>query len=574
MQTDTWLIETSNPEYCPLCSQPLPVNSNICASCGFTAHQPALSSVPTVSRPLAVPSSRVHSPITPIPARASALRTQKSPSGPSSHQSVSPGQRRGNNQHQSVSYEAASSLSSLSLIISETPTAPPRTPRRLARQTERLQHIDEIETLPPAPLPQDPPVQPDSSLEMIDPPGSVSLSAGIASELALVVTRPSLPMSQQYLDEIDTLPNPDRVPSGSLLPARSSSSAVDSGAPSWGASSLAGTSSLAQAFVERSPQRKQRHPSGFNLWDLIRWWLLRPGHIEFLLWLGGSILLFVVTFLLLLATIFSLLPSGVRSRGNFPSSVPTQTSSPVASAVATRPSSLKLDGRTSLEPGAELQMQGQGFPYGSQITFWLDGRFSLLNQHGQAASIQSDSAGRFTVNLWLGQGAAWSPGRHQILAQAKHTNRQATLSITILISPQSTQPGSSQGNTPVVPAAPPTISAPGVTNPPPTPTPQPIEPPPTVVPATPTPVPATPTPILPTPTVEATTTPQTSSTDPTPVASPSAQSSNLGNAVSGNQENLLSGHLVQLNPLIWLVVALYLFAMLLLGLAGILRHRR
>jgi hypothetical protein len=50
----------------------------------------------------------------------------------------------------------------------------------------------------------------------------------------------------------------------------------------------------------------------------VRWWLVRPGHIEFLLWLFGSILLFGLIFLLLLVTVLSLQST---SSGNLLSSL-------------------------------------------------------------------------------------------------------------------------------------------------------------------------------------------------------------------------------------------------------------
>src|SRR5579883_477320 len=181
MQTDTWLTETTHPDCCPLCSQPLPAGSNTCASCGFTAHEPARGSSAAARGSAA--SARQPNPVTPIPARASALRSREGPGGASARSVSSPSrstpffapssaEQAEGRRHESPNYEAVSSLSSLSLIISETPTAPPRTTMRLPRQTGRLEHIDEIDTVPQKPGAGE--IEADAS-EALVPPGSLSL---------------------------------------------------------------------------------------------------------------------------------------------------------------------------------------------------------------------------------------------------------------------------------------------------------------------------------------------------------------------------------------------------------------
>jgi len=49
-----------------------------------------------------------------------------------------------------------------------------------------------------------------------------------------------------------------------------------------------------------------REPILLNPLENIRWWLLYPGRLEFLLWAGGTLLLLTITILLALVTVMSL----------------------------------------------------------------------------------------------------------------------------------------------------------------------------------------------------------------------------------------------------------------------------
>jgi hypothetical protein len=200
MQTDAWLTDTSHLDCCPLCSQPLAGGSNTCPSCGFTAHEPARN--PAASPDTPSSSSNQRHPATPIPARASAVRAQN-PSGESS------------------SYEVASSLSALSLLLSETPTAPPRTTRRLQHQIGQLEHIDEIDTVPPT-LSSDQVMSVYPS-EALPPPDSLLLQF---DDIAMpkqpaALSETSHPILLPSIDEIDTVPEPVGVPSKAAQPVRS-----------------------------------------------------------------------------------------------------------------------------------------------------------------------------------------------------------------------------------------------------------------------------------------------------------------------------------------------------------------
>jgi hypothetical protein len=319
MQTDTWLTGTPYPERCPLCSQPLPGNSNICPKCGFTAHEPVRPASSALPQTSASRLLRQPNPITPIPARASAQRAQSSPGALSrrvpnpdasgASLSVTPEQQFEGWQHDSPGYEAASSLSSLSLIIAETPTAPPRATQRLAPPGGRPYHIDEIDTLPPPAFSR----QQEAHLPVQSVvPGSLSLRLDDIEvpELAWLSSDTLVP----YIDEIDTVPERDSSVSLALVPVVPDVHAVAVDATSWTAGPT--TTARAQFVAARSDQGKRRHPRHFHLLDRLRWWLLRPGHIEFSLWLVGSILLFGITFLLLLATVLSMMLPGLSGRGN------------------------------------------------------------------------------------------------------------------------------------------------------------------------------------------------------------------------------------------------------------------
>lgn len=618
MQTDAWLTDTSYPDRCPLCSQPLAGGSNTCPACGFTAHEPAgnaASSLPAEQERRRVPFSdqatgashealarseytssgrnretssarlpvsRQPNPITPIPARASAQRTQSRPgvrqprgrTDAASSSTTQSSQQGGGWQHESSSYEAMSSLSSLSLIISETPTAPPRSPR----STGRLENIDEIDTIPqtsgqtralqrssgqmqavPLDLPETP-----------LPPGSLSLRFDDLDvpNLAALLSEATPSRALPHVDEIDTVPEAGGATfSRALAPLQSATREVAVDAASWTAGP-ASTSSLAAHFVaSRSPRRRHRTRI-FNPLDRTRWWLLRPGRIEFMLWTLGSILLFGITFLILLATVLSLMLPGLQGSGNFPTStVKASSASPVATSAASNGLHLALAGKTSLQPGAEMHLQGQGFHPQSKILFLLDDRLPLLDQYGKAASIQADPSGRFAVNLWLGQGTGWSAGSHQIFARDTASGHQVTVGITISAAVTG-NPGGVQ-NTPVPPVNP--------TPKPVQPTPTPVRPTPTPQPPTATPTPgvtATPTAPPTTPTGGVTVTPGLSGTTATPARGQSSGSSSLGNSLNNADGNSLFARLAQLNPLVWLIGACYFISMLLLGMAGLLRRRR
>jgi len=351
MQTDTWLTGTPYPERCPLCSQPLPGNSNICPKCGFTAHEPVRPASSALSQNPVSRSPRQPNPITPIPARASAQRGQSSPGAlsrrvPNSDAhgaslSAAPEQQFEGWQHNSSGYEAASSLSSLSLIIAETPTAPPRATQRLTPIPDSP-HIDELDTLPP---PASSRQQGAHLSAQSVVPGSLSLRLDDIEvpELASISSDTLLPL----IDEIDTVPERDSGASLALVPVAPDAHAVAVDAASWTAGPT--TTARAQLIATRSNQRKRQHEHHFHVLDRLRWWLLRPGHIEFSLWLVGSILLFGITFLLLLATVLSLMLPGLTGRGNSLSPTTQSTGHQVSIAITATVATTK---KVSITPTA------------------------------------------------------------------------------------------------------------------------------------------------------------------------------------------------------------------------------
>ena len=345
MQTDTWLTEEAPyPEQCPLCSRPLKNGSTTCYSCGFTTNPPAGSSVwidPAVYEyPLLSPEGepsqdeqqieerylgilpqpkRRRNPLTSIPARASAQPTNATPGSAVMPHGVAKGQKNSTAgkakqwqdtiqpgaessapvytqspvwQYESPNFQAESSLSALSLMVSETPTQPEV--EAGARTTRRLPRIDEIDTVPPQP------------------------------------SRTLVPVTSQT--SVTTLSGPGRTSIDSWQ-------AKGSDPVSWTAGA-ASQSSYAQLISTRGNRKKVRHRIPLNPLDRMRWWLLRPGRIEFVLWLGGTILLVSVTCALLLVTAFSfgwLTPRSVGITSSNISGTSTKTQQVATMVPTTRP---------------------------------------------------------------------------------------------------------------------------------------------------------------------------------------------------------------------------------------------
>jgi len=599
MQTDIWLTEeTSQPERCPLCSKPLKNGSTTCFSCGFTSHPPAGSAVwidpavygypfyPSRKQPSqaiqqsrgrdsgSLPKSkRQPNPITPIPLRASAqpanavpgsvvfpnrgTTNQKNRTSSKAKQPLE--KTRGASPHleessalenaqkisafsnyESPDFQAASSLPALSLLVSEAPTHPQLESN--SKTTGRLSGIDEINTVP-----------------------SLDEAHSMESSRAMVPLTPQ-PDVVAFDEYNGTAIN--------ILVSNESSPA------SWTAGGAA-QSSYAQLIATRGKRKKHRSTISFNLLDRVRWWLLHPGRIEFVLWLGGTVLLVCVTCLLLLVTAFSLVLHTPGSAGTSSTNVPGASKRAQQATTLTSTSGLVLT-RTDtglLLPGESIHLHGQGFSIHGHVRFMFDNTQPLLDQYGRSDSTQADAQGAFSTIVLLNISPPWHPGTHYIFAHDLTTNHVAKLAIILAPEPNST---GGVSNTPVgstYPGVTPTSStgSSGANPTPAGPTPVPVSPTPPAGTATVTPTVGT-TPTS-TPTVGSTPTvsPTAAATSgSTPIASPSASGgSNLGNALSHAGDLPLSKQLITLSPWVWLMAACYSLSMVFLGLAGVLhkRHR-
>jgi hypothetical protein len=585
MQTDIWLAdEIDDSELCPLCSQPLKNGSTTCFSCGFSTKSPTGTSVwidPAVyefphsssqrqshetrrryAREL--PRARGHpDPITPIPQRASAqsanaiqgaiVKQSKSQKKTNYGLDKQPReeQRSASNrsfessarveapenltvwEYETPDFQASSSLPALSLLISDEPTQPELEAR--GKVTRRLPHVEEIITVP--------------SPNVVH---SITTSRSLA------------PIDYQH----DLTPFYRHTQSSINILL---SQEVD--ATSWTAGK-ASKSSHAQLISSRS---KRKHPHvavSFNPIDRVRWWLLRPGHLEFILWLGGTVLLVAVTCVLLLVTAFSfewVTPGFINATTT--NTTGTSTGSGQQSTIVATPELIliRID-KGPILPGQSMGLRGQGFSPHSHVRFLFDGTQQLFDQIGQSASTQANAQGVFITSVVLDSNLPWHPGPHIINAQDLTTKRMATLYIILSPAPI----GKGTPNTPV-PSYPPNATPPALT---PIPSvtsgqPTPVGQPPVTV--TPTSQPVTPTP---SPTVGTTpTVTPTVGTSPTAVPTGGTTQgvttvgSGLGNALDHAGDTYLAKNLTHLSPWVWLMIACYCLSMVLLGFAGVLHKR-
>lgn len=426
-------------------------------------------------------------------------------------------------------------------MISEAPTQPQINTR--LRVTRRLPRIDEITTS--APATNENSKKSSKALVPIYPQRDIAAFAN-ADETTITV----LP-----LQEID--------------------------ADSWTAGK-AFQSSQARLIASRSKPKHVHGTITLNPIDHVRWWLLRPGHIEFVLWLGGTILLVGVTCLLLLVTAFSFewVTPGLIDTSSTRTSGISAGSVQNATVVATATSGMVLlrGGMGPIFPGQSISIHGQGFSSHGRITFLFDGTQQLFDQNGQSTSTRANAQGIFTTNLVLNSNLPWQPGAHFIVAKDLTTNRIARLTIILAQAPI----GKSAPSTPVLsntPVVPPTALTPipSVTGGQPVPVGQ------TPVPVTPAPHPGTPT-VTPTVGNTPTITPTVGNTPtvvPTAGTTPGVTTtggttvgSGLGNALDNTGDTSMGKQSIRLSSWIWLMLGCYGLSMLLLGFAGVLHKRR
>ncbi len=353
-------------------------------------------------------------------------------------------------QYESPDYEIESSVPSLSLIVSEMPTH---------------SSIEEIDTRPALPVEQASPVREETPFYA--PNRSVA----------------------QYVN----------VPFGGRA-----EEAQDKEARAKKAARLQVASALEMYRSPRIPAK--RRSRGRNPLDRMRWWLLYPGRIEFILWLCGTVLLIGMTCMLLLVTAFS-----------FEWIVPGQHSGMALQNVAndsvnsTKPALVVID-PGPFSPGQVIRLHGQGFSSRGRIVFTFDSTALQLSQNVASGlvyqpHVNADDHGEFIVSLTLGSGPTWKAGRHRIVAHDIVTNHLVFLSILLVpyhatLTPvSSTKAGNQNGSVHATPIA--TTPPPAKSTPPPAVTPT----------ATPTQAPPTPTPTAtPSPTATATPTAAVDST--------------------------------------------------------------
>lgn len=513
--------------------------------------------------------THVAHPITPIPPRASAQPAQAVKVRPRYSRSIHLPEESDITriptlpqpimwQYESAEYKAESSLSSLSLVASEP-------------KSERLEvDLSEVDTLP----------------------GKKEKSSS-SQALALY--------AQQSIAEIDTVP-PAPI-TGTVPPvdvrvrresatrrditARTQSKVVESDGASWTAGSSA-NSIYAQRIAGSGRSLLHRQRLALNPLDAVRWWLLYPGRIEFFLWLGGTVVLVSVTCLLLFVSLLSLgwanptlsgstsvtpvTSSGVNSA---PTGCSSNSNPPPCPITTTSPTGLRLTllGSNLLVAGMQLHLEGQGFSHNGLVDFWHDGSIPCAPNIKQA-----NEQGEFIVDI--ATDANWKAAPHVIMAHDDRSN--SSISLTITLAPPAF--GKSATPTPFPPDMTPT-STPGDGTgggsggsngggPGPLPTPVAHTPVPVTPTAGVTPV-ATPTQAPPAPSPTAGKTP-TATPSPTTKATPDAPN---GSKVMGMQQMSLESGLpssleeFSVGPWLWILLAGYTGAMLLLGLASLLYHR-
>ena len=591
MQTDIWLTEEiAHSDRCPLCSQPLKNGSTTCFSCGFSTKSPTGTSVwidPAVygfphtatrrkaqqhsqekkyQSARALTQSRRHpNPNTPIPQRASAQPSHATPGSiVNQHRNLNDATsqhiRQQKSKHEQTSrmvsgssalqpiqknssvweYETPDSRTSVSLpphafLISEVPTKPELAAQ--ARVTQRLHNIDEITTVPPQ-----------------------NRVTSISNSRSLI------PVEVQR--DLTTSHRSDQNITQYEL-------SQDAALTSWTAG-VASKSSQAQLISSRSKRKSPHTAFPLNPIDRLRWWLLRPGRIEFVLWLGGTILLVAVTCVLLFVTAFSFewITPGFVNLATPNTSVTSTGSEQQSTTVTTSKLVLSLIDKGPILPGQSIDLRGQGFSPLGHIKFLFDGTQQLFDQNGQSLT-QANAQGVFVTTLVLDNNLPWHSGPHFINVQDITSKRIAKLAITLSPPPI----GKGTSNTPV-PSYPPGVTPPAITPIPIVPGGQPTPVGQTPVPVTPTPHPVTPTPTVgttpiatPTLGISPTAVPSVGTTPGVTTTVSTAASSGLGNALDSTGDVYLSKQLSHFSPWVWLMIACYCLSMTLLGIAGVLHKR-
>ena len=512
-------------------------------------------------------------------------------------------------QYKLLDYEAESSLSSLSLAYSEATvgcaldeidTLPP--PR-----LQVFDDIDEIDTVSPPKQNILAAEKSPTTIERKKARGSVfsfpfaqptkeserqkSVTLHASNSISDVATIPpgattvAVPRVSVEKQKFELLA---KVPALATIVQESSSKLVEA---SW-TTGQGKNSVLAKRIASRG-QRKSA--LSLNPIDRLRWWLLYPGRMEFLLWLSGTIILVGVTCLLLFATLLSTgwLNTGLSSinvsRGTIQTSstlghtaIRGKSSCTVANVaspqchtttvVSSSGLQLTLVDDALLLPDMPIYLHGQGFTANNTVNFTYD---ASLPCHPNIMS--TDTQGSFSLYLMLDGGV--KTGIHHIVAYDVATRHAVIVDVSISPSPMGKATQSTPTHT--VPSMTPTstsgtggVSGGGF----PTPVSQ------APVPITPT-VGATPTVIStkqPTPTIGITPSPTIGMTPTAGIApTPTSTTTSTGGTKYQESASTLKDALydeyvddhISISMWLWIAVLGYTLAVVMLGCAGLLYRR-
>ena len=527
----------------------------------------------------------IPNPRTPIPARASANQHVRRTGKLAEESDVTrlPTMPPASSAWQDEDFMVESSVASLSLS------------RRRATAIEQLDTmppplsptVDELDTIPPLLSP------------VVAKRTTISLPPAIDERDTISQLSPSLdkqntvpPQLSPSIDELVTQPpqrketstvQKDAVlftrqhsPSASISPATVESILLKGGADGTSWTTAQGKDSWLAQRVASKKRDDQRTRKSFNPLDSLRWWLLYPGRIEFLLWFNGAIVLVVITFLLFFATTLSLgwLNIGgatnngtngmqnAHANGNKPA--PAQT--PCTAANAKKPQcrsttvsssglQLTLVDNNVLYASTSIYLHGQGFSANGTVALTYDAQ---LPCHPNIT--QTDAQGTFSISLLLGSNV--QAGKHQIIALDMASSHAVKVTVDIaasqtntIVSPSTGQPGANPSSGNGQGGAPKPIGQ----------TPVPVAP---TVAVSPTSVPTQ----VPSPTVGVSPSP-TIGTTPT-VGITTTPSTNSYLALRNTLYNESADGHYSINPWLWVAILGYMLSMTMLGLAGLLYRRK
>ncbi len=482
-------------------------------------------------------------------------------------------------QYKSPNFEVESSISSRTsaqaeaTAIAKLATVPPHPPA-----------VDELDTIPPSLSPAidelntQPPRKKSMFVVQKSPVlfGQNEMKSSLAQS-AVVIQPLSPSLTQSFRDDVPTLV-PERVPheqvqhrhlAASVSPVVGDSARQDIEGISW---------TTAQRVVAKDSKKRRKSTLSLNPVERLRWWLLYPGRIEFLLWLSGTIVLVAITFLLLFATILSVgwmnvgSATGVSNTQQQHQNTPSVRQTPCtvsnakppqchATTVSSSGLQLTLVDNSVLLADTPIYLRGRGFSAAGTVAFTYDAQ---LPCHPNIT--QTDAKGTFSVSLLLGVDV--KAGMHQIEALDMASSHAVKVTVNIaaaqtgkIVSPPYGQSGSG-ANSPTTGAG----GSHGGASKPVRQTPVPIVP---TVAVSPTSVPTQ----SPTPTVSPTplTSPTASTTTtPTTIKQPTHPSLALQNAFYTESAD---GH-VSMSPWFWVAIIGYMLSMMMLGLAGFLYRRK